>query len=208
LGWNTYQDGLAEKLLAFVRAGGHAFISYCHLNTTDRPDKPFVYAQDEVFEKLFGCTFGEILDSQGEIVFNNGEKLTIQKQNIVKCTNIQANVIAKDENGNAIVLEHCVGKGKVYLSAVAEYSQDDGVVALMQNVMSKMAEETAEILCDNKNIAFTQRVLPDGASELHLLNTSCASDEGITFNLIVNGKKQKHTLLPCEIKSINVIKER
>ena len=200
LGWNTYEDGLAEKLLCFVQNGGSLFISYCHLNTTDRPDKPFVYAQSTVLKKLFGCQFDGLVSAQGDILFDNGKKVQIAKQAIVQCKAIQANVIARDENGVALVLENTVGKGKVYFSAIAQYTGDCGVVKLMETVMDRMGKENAEVLCDNKNIAFTQRKLSDGTSVLHLLNTSCAQDEPITFTLTANGKSQSCTLLPCEIK--------
>ena len=124
----------------------------------------------------------------------------------MKCADLAAKKIAQDENGNAILLECGVGKGKVYFSTVAEYSDDNGVVELMKVVMARMAKENAKILCDNKNIAFTERVLSDGRSELHLINTSCASDEKVEFNLIVNknGEKKiiKETLSPCEILRI------
>ena len=204
LGWNTYENGLAEKLLKFVQSGGTLFISYCHLNTTDRPDKPFVYAQDEIFEKLFGCQFDGLIETQGDILFDNDESVRIEKQTIVQCKDIQAKIIAEDENGNVLVLKNSVGKGKVYFSTIAEYTGDNGVVRVMQTVMDRMGKESAEIYCDNKNIAFTQRKLPDGTSVLHLLNTSCAKIQPITFNLTVNGKIEKYTLLPCEIKSIKI----
>ena len=78
----------------------------------------------------------------------------------------------------------------------------------MKVVMERMAKENAKILCDNKNIAFTERVLSDGSRELHLLNTSCASEEKAEFTLIVtkNGEKKiiKETLSPCEILRIKI----
>lgn len=209
LGWNTYQEGLAEKLLAFVKSGGNVFLSYCHLNQTDRPDKPFVYADSPIFEELFGCTFAGIIKSGGQVCVEGGLSVALKaSQAIVKCENINANVVAKDENGTAIVLENSVGKGKVYFSAIAEYCDDDGVVQVMQMVMERMAETTADIICDNKNIAFTQRIFSDGCRELHLLNTSCASEETVEFTLIVkkeNGEeKRKVALSPCEILQMHI----
>lgn len=206
LGWNTYEQGFADKLLKFVENGGTLFISYCHLNTTDRPDRPFVYAKDKAFEKLFGCQFGGLIEAQGEIVFDNGESVSIAKQNIVQCKTVQAKAIAKDENGNAVVLENQVGKGKVYFSAIAEYTGDNGVVKLMQTVMDTIGKESAEIYCDNKNIAFTQRVLEDGTSVLNLLNMSCSQTKKIDFSILIKKgkewKKLNKTLSPCEIACI------
>ena len=209
LGWNTYQDELAEKLFAFVNGGGSLFISYCHLNKTDRPDRPFIYANNPIFEKLFGCKFDGMTKSRGQVSFDDKTVVNFAKeQAIVKCAVLEANTIAKDENGNAILLEYGVGKGKVYFSTVAEYSDDNGVVELMKVVMERMAKENADIICDNKNIAFTQRVLSDGRRELHLLNTSCASEENIEFSLIVkNGSRiedRKIVLSPCEILQVHI----
>jgi hypothetical protein len=169
-------------------------------------DRPFVYAKDKAFEKLFGCQFGGLIEAQGEIVFDNGESVSIAKQNIVQCKTVQAKAIAKDENGNAVVLENQVGKGKVYFSAIAEYTGDNGVVKLMQTVMDTMGKESAEIYCDNKNIAFTQRVLEDGTSVLNLLNMSCSQTKKIDFSILIKKgkewKKLNKTLSPCEIACI------
>ena len=209
LGWNTYQDGLAEKLLAFVKAGGNVFLSYCHLNKTDRPDKEFVYANSPIFKELFGCTFAGITKSGEQVCVENGLPVALShSQSVVKCENINAKVVAKDEYDNAIVLEHSIGNGKVYFSSIAEYCDDDGVVKVMQMIMERMAEISADIVCDNKNIAFTERVLSDGSRELHLLNTSCASEEKAEFTLIVKNatgaENRKATLSPCEILQIRI----
>lgn len=209
LGWNTYQEGLAEKLLAFVKAGGNVFLSYCHLNKTDRPDKEFVYADSPIFKELFGCTFAGITKSGEQVCVENGLPVALShSQSVVKCENINAKVVAKDEYDNAIVLEHSIGNGRVYFSSIADYCDDDGVVKIMQMIMERMAERSADIVCDNKNIAFTERVLSDGSRELHLLNTSCASEEKAEFTLIVtkNGERKiiKETLSPCEILRIKI----
>ena len=48
LGWNTCEAGFAQKLRSFVEAGGQAFVSRCHFNTTDRCDMPFVYDEAQI----------------------------------------------------------------------------------------------------------------------------------------------------------------
>ena len=209
LGWNTYEDGLAEKLLAFVKDGGSVFLSYCHLNKTDRPDRSFAYAESALFKDLFGCEFHKLTKSRGRVRIESENGVVFERaQTIVQCTDLRARVIAKDEDDNPILLEYGVGKGKVYFSAIAEYDGDNGVVELMQAVMRRMAQEHAEILCDNNNIAFTQRVLSDGMRELYLLNTSCATDEQAECNLTVKirgeEKRLKAVLAPCEIVKMRV----
>lgn len=48
LGWNTCEAGFAQKLRSYVEAGGQAFVSRCHFNTTDRCDMPFVYDEAQI----------------------------------------------------------------------------------------------------------------------------------------------------------------
>ena len=48
LGWNTCIDGFGQKLRDYVTNGGHAFVSRCHFNRTDRCDLPFVYDEAQM----------------------------------------------------------------------------------------------------------------------------------------------------------------
>ena len=48
LGWNTCIDGFGQKLRDYVTNGGHAFVSRCHFNRTDRSDMPFVYDEEQM----------------------------------------------------------------------------------------------------------------------------------------------------------------
>ena len=48
LGWNTCIDGFGQKLRDYVTNGGHAFVSRCHFNRTDRCDLPFAYDEEQI----------------------------------------------------------------------------------------------------------------------------------------------------------------
>ena len=205
LGWNTYENELSEKLCEYVESGGVLFISYCHLNRTDRPDRKFEYANDERLEKLFGCRFGQIKDLCGNVSFADGE--TIEQKSALKiaeCLLTGAEAIAADGEQSPVVIENRYGKGKVYFCTIADYTASDDAVAVLKRVMKKIAEEVSEIYCDNRNIALTERITEQGR-EIKVLNLSCAESSPQAFNITVKSGDKTQTiegkLAPCEMKT-------
>jgi len=191
LGWNTYEGGLAEKLYKYVENGGTAYISYCHFNKTDRIDRPFNYANDEL-KLLLGNAPEKILSSDNNL-------------QIADLSGTGDEVFASDKSGNAVVIKKNIGKGTLYFGAFADYTPTAKRLAISKSVLSAIGENTATLKCLNTNISFVRRTAPDGKCIIDLLNVNTNSSISEPFVLkFKNGKSIKGKLKPCHIKKIEI----
>lgn len=206
LGWNTADEKLIPDLTEYVKSGGTVFISYCHLNKTDRIDKPFVYLTEGV-ETLTGVKISEVIQSVGEFCFESGEKIGSKNAiSIAKCSLEGAKALVRDEAGNCVVTEYILGAGKVYFGLFADYSGERCVTDIMKDILSRIGEEVAPVCADGDNIVFSERIQENGDKILHLLNTSAADVTSSPYVLRVkeNGGETilQGELKPCEIKKV------
>ncbi len=191
LGWNTYEEGFAQKIYDYVEQGGKAFVSYCHFNRTDRNDLPMSFEITEELQKLLGTCGGIITECDGYSIFS---------------TNVDgAEPITCGRMGEVAVWKRRIGKGELYFGTFADYRCTDEKMALMQDVLRMMAEETAEVVCNNPNICFSRRVTADGKQVLHLLNV-CTNDMvaekyRLTFS---DGRTVSGKIAPCEIIKLEI----
>ena len=78
----------------------------------------------------------------------------------------------------------------------------------MKKMLEKISYGLCSSYCDNGNIAYTERVLPDGKRVFHCMNMSSGSKERQKFTIY---RKEGEKILPvsadigvCEIKEIVV----
>lgn len=199
LGWNTYEDGFAEKIRDYLEQGGTAFVSYCHFNKTDVSGEPMVYASADAL----GIKCGEIVTTDSAVLLNNlqtavlGEEITL-----VKCET-DGEKVAVDENGNVVVWKKKIGKGTLYFGTFADFNCPDGKMEVLKYVLELMGEDAADVICSNSNICFTERVTEDGKSVIDVLNVSSNGKDAEKFELIFkDGSKISGEAAPCEIKTI------
>ena len=172
LGWNTYEDGFAEKILDYVENGGVAYVSYCHFNRTDRNDREFVYADDEL-KKFLGIEV-------------NGLKAT------------ELGVVANVVKGQQFVLKKEIGKGVLYFGTFADYTATKQREDISKAVLREMAENTATVRCSSTNIALVKRRCIDGF-EIDLLNVNTNSTVAEKFTVSTDtGEVHECELKPCE----------
>lgn len=192
LGWNTYESGFAKKIYDYVQNGGIAFLNYCHFNKTDRCDLPMEYADDEI-EKYFGISCGEVITA----------KLS-SEISVLKCTVSGAEKVAFDENGNALVWKIKIGKGIFYFGTFADYNCPEARLSVMQSVLKMIGEISADVICTNPNISFTERVLGN-ASRIDVLNMCSNGSKSEKYELLFkSGRKISGELMPCELKTIKI----
>lgn len=208
LGWNTYEESLAEKLKKYVSDGGSLFISLCHFNMTDRNDREMTFPDAETLEPLLGVIPQGTFIPEGEIKFKDGFAATADAPiTTAACSVTTAAPIAYDSNGNAIIYKNSLGKGVVYFGAFKDYFSADWSIDIAKHIMEIMASETATVICDNPNIAFTNRKTAD-RNILQLLNMSCADTCGQDFTVAYkkDGKCReiKGELNPCEIVTLDL----
>lgn len=189
LGWNTMCPQMLEKMMRFVENGGTLFFSCCHLNQTDRNDRPAELLQDARLEAFLGLRLGGRKSASGSAVFTDGYRTQKggEALSIAECHAITAEKIAETEEGAGLVYRNQYGKGTLYFGAFYDYFSEEWSVEAAKHVMDLLGQQGGTY-CDNPNIAFTERVLEDGSLVVDALNMNCA-DEGKTepFRLTIGG---------------------
>ena len=66
----------------------------------------------------------------------------------------------------------------------------------MKRMLEKISYGVADSYCDNENIAYTERVMPDGRRTFHFINMSTGSEERQSFTITVKdgGREISHTM--------------
>jgi len=193
LGWNTYEEGFAQKIYDYVNQGGTAFVSYCHFNTTDRCDLPKVYAKTAEVEMLLGA-FSEEIDDTGAYSLMTGELSDAQK-------------LVTDEKGRTLVWKKTIGKGTLYFGSFADYRCPDEKKAILVQVLREMGDATADMICSNPNLCVTQRLQSDGSRTVNVLNVCANSTEPEPYVISFrDGSRLSGMATPCEISAQTVKK--
>ena len=208
LGWNTYEDALAGKLYNYIEQGGCALISYCHFNKTDRFDQPFDYACGPAAEKLLGFSAGEIVACREDVVLDGEIYANRGGVKIVVPQSYEGEPLCCDKAGNVLFYRRKIGRGYLYFCTFATYYGTRWAVDVMKKMLEKISYGLCSSYCDNGNIAYTERVLPDGKRVFHCMNMSSGSKERQKFTIY---RKEGEKILPvsadigvCEIKEIVV----
>ena len=150
------------------------------------------YADDEI-EKYFGISCGEVITA----------KLS-SEISVLKCTVSGAEKVAFDENGNALVWKIKIGKGIFYFGTFADYNCPEARLSVMQSVLKMIGEISADVICTNPNISFTERVLGN-ASRIDVLNMCSNGSKSEKYELLFkSGRKISGELMPCELKTIKI----
>lgn len=190
LGWNTMCTQMLEKMMQFVENGGTLFFSCCHLNQTDRNDRPAELLQDVRLESFLGLRIGEAQAAAGPAVFTDGYRTETggAALRIAASESIAAEKIAETEDGRGLVYRNQYGKGTVYFGTFYDYFSESWSVEAAKHVMELLGQQGG-IYCDNPNIAFTERVLEDGSLIIDALNMNCAGEGGVEhFRLTIDGQ--------------------
>lgn len=191
LGWNTCEDGFADKLYDYIANGGKAFVSYCHFNRTDRADLPHTFEKTAELQKLLGDYDENIMECGGYSILSG----------VIP----DAQALFRDENGNVLVWKKQIGKGTLYFGSFADYRCPADKMAVMQTVLRVMAAETVEITCSNPNICFSRRVTAEGKQILHLLNVCTNRNTAEEYQLTLSdGRTINGRITPCEIVTIEI----
>jgi len=197
LGWNTYEDGFDRKILSYVENGGVAFISYCHFNKVDISGVMMEYASTE---KL-GITCENVLTTSGKVILDSKEIVINEDIAVVKC-NMDGEKLVVDENGNVLVWKKNIGKGTLYFGAFADFACPDGKLEVLKYVMKLIGKDSADIICTNPSICFTERIDGD-RNIIDVVNVCTNGSTSEKYELIFkDGTAIKDEAMPCEIKKI------
>lgn len=190
LGWNTMSIELIDKLKEYVYNGGTLFISYCHMNTTDRNDRLPVFIEKSNIEDFLGVKINDSFSVCGGIKFTDGFETGYGDNplRVAECTASTSIVLAQDSMGRNIYFSNKFGEGKVYFGAFMEYFSEEWAVSAAKHIMDIIGIESGTY-CNNPNIAFTERIQEDGKLIINMINMNCAVKNGLEkFHLEIDGK--------------------
>ena len=204
LGWNTMNDELLTRLLAYVKNGGTLMISYAQFNYTDRNDMPPVFPESDRLKDLLGVDITGETEVCGRVDFADGG-VEISGVKAVKCLPITATVLARDKNGNGVVYKNVFGKGCVYFIAFKEYITKESDAELYKKVLRAVGDAGAE-RCDNPNVSYAVRET-ENEYRVSVLNMNCIEGADEKFKIEYNGKTIADTVSVGEIREY-VIKKR
>ncbi len=156
-GYNAAEAEDMERLYTFVAKGGTLLAAWPHFSTvTYRPDI------DAGKVSILSCPLTDALTA-GRPHFVNGA-----------CVNLTpgAKVSQVDQNGQPLVVEVTVGKGKVVLVNRTMYPGNPQILPLYQELVTRLngaacAEDLADISCGD-DVQFARYMQPDGSMHLYL----------------------------------------
>lgn len=200
-GWNTYENGLKNKLYAYLSGGGSVIISYCHFNKTDNAALKFAYADDAV-EELCGVKASGTATTYSAVELD-GERFDLGGVNLlsasVTASENSAEPYVTDVNGNVIFYRKNVGGGVLYFATFADYNGDNAeVVRLIKRVTEKISYGVCSSHIDNGNVAYTERVADNGDRIFGFMNMSSKSVNTQEFTLTVVDGGKKH-IVPLSV---------
>ena len=227
LGWNTMTEENMDKLIAYVRQGGHLVMSAAHLNTQTKRDGAFEMVSDWKIEELFGCRYmGEIrrtvcganfkYDSLDERVlypvYHTGgcdPLYAAGYADYARFAVVDGKTIAYASDSYAekltdlpMVIENKIGSGVATLVTHTCYPGNPRVSRLYRAVVREMLSASArncevQVVCSDR----VRYAVYEGG-KMYLLNTDF--DLPTTVKIVYNGNEQTVTLDALELKSIQL----
>ena len=197
LGWNTYEDGLSDRLYDYVSGGGTALISYCHFNKADNVNFDFDYANDQKTEKLLGLKQkGVVIRKVSAAIdgkeYESEKEIKLLSAEVVPCEN-EAEPFLSDAAGNVLFYRRKIGDGTLYFGTFADYYGDDkSLVSVMRAALEKISYTVADSYVSNKNVAYIERILPGGERFFQFMSMT-SEDEEERFALTLPGKDETET---------------
>lgn len=166
LGWNTMTAAHYEKLKQYVSNGGVLFLGVPHLDTRTRTDRPHSFYQDGDVRDLCGVrilgpgeTVEEIFTGQHSsfpgVRFPRGALyLESARMAALELWGARVLAFARDNPHQAVLLEHRVGRGVVYLLANWEYP-GERLDAFLTDVLRELADaQQAEVAVEGRDVFY------------------------------------------------------
>lgn len=230
VGHNTMSEALYDKLCDYVSGGGILLMGAAHLSTNpERGGKP-VYVNGGDLSKLFGCKIvGSVrkyhglkyeLDSAIPGFSYPGttnkwqDPIFMEGLNDYAALELTGGVVKaelytgfRDDGavGVPAVIENKLGRGYAIFMTHENYPGNSAVYPVYKNLVKSLlthSHANAEVkVCGSDKVRFSLFFEEDGEKKLYLLNT--AYDVESTVKVIYNGKTEKYTLEPMELKILD-----
>ena len=177
-GWNTMTEALYENLQEYVRRGGHLVLcaAQCTEHVTREfllEKKDFAFLRGGDLSKLAGVRVKMGKDQIRSIHFEDETVSVVPGVPSLDTQLCGAVPLASDENGKPVLVEHRIGKGRVWMLCVGEYWGADGLKDFRSALCKRIAAETEQPLRlsgDTAEVDYYE-FTGDGYTRLVLLNT-------------------------------------
>jgi hypothetical protein len=178
-GWNTMSEEMYERLIRYVRDGGHLVLSaaQCTKHITrdfllEKTDFNFLNSGD--LTALAGVRLKSVSAPIARISWVDGKSVDAHGLPGLATEITTARALATDEHGNPVLVEHAVGKGRVWLLTVGEYwgaPALDAFRSLLGEKLSAASRTDAIITGDVRDVDCHLYEAADGWRRTALLNT-------------------------------------
>ncbi len=173
-GWNTMTPELYEQLIAYVRGGGHLILcaAQCSTHITrefllEKQDFAFIFDGD--LSALAGVKVFAPEGTVNTVRFADEEVYTDPGVPGLATELAGASVLASDQDGKPVLVENCIGKGKVWMLTVGEYWGHDNLSALRK------------VVCDRIVAEHPQAVYISGSDEVEYHRYDCGDFERVVL---------------------------
>jgi hypothetical protein len=178
-GWNTMTGELYQRLIQYVRGGGHLVLSAAQCTRHITRDflnqkKEFLLLNDGDLSLLAGVRVKGVTGTISKIRWRNGPSCDAPGLPGLATELTTGQALATDEQGNPVLVENKLGKGKVWLLTVGEYwgaPALDAFRALLGDRLAASSEATTRLTGDTRDVDYHVYDCPDGWRRIALLNT-------------------------------------
>jgi hypothetical protein len=182
-GWNTMTDELYEKLIRYVREGGHLVLSAAQCTKHITRDfllekKDFNLLNGGDLSALAGVRVKGVTGSINKITWINGPSCDARGLPGLATELTTGQALATDERDNPVLVEHKLGKGKVWMLTVGECwgaPALDGFRSLLGEKLAASSETSIRLSGDTQDVDYHVYELPGGWHRIVLLNTDWTS---------------------------------
>jgi hypothetical protein len=185
-GWNTMTEKVHHNLVDYVRDGGHLVI--CAAQCTEHITRDFLDRKRDLhffrkgdLRELAGVRLGCMRNKSNLIRFNDGTKCDSKNLPGLDVQMEGAEILACDETGRPVLIEHRIGQGRVWMLTVGEYWGHSALDNFSKELCGRLAvihKQTPSISGDTDDVDF-HLFRHDKFIRVVLLNTDWTSSGNI-----------------------------
>ena len=181
-GWNTMTESIHDTLLTYVREGGHLVL--CAAQCTEHISREFLLEKRDFrffrngdLRELAGVRLGAVNGTISRIQWDDGETCPCEALPGLDCELAGARVLASSETGKAILVEHKLGKGRVWMLIAGDYWGHKALDPFRESLTRKLVSihrSAIYLSGETEDIDF-HRFRTEGGYRVVLMNTDWTS---------------------------------
>ena len=212
-GWNSMTEENYQKLMEYVKSGGHLVLSAAQCTNHITRDflsakKDFNFFNQGDLSGLCGIRIDSLSSPVMKILWKNGRTCPAEGlPGLAVQVNPDAVVLAESETGMPVLVEYTIGTGRVWTLLAGEYwgaAALDNFRAQLGDTLTRMHRGDIYISRDINDIDYHVYELPGGIRRVVLLNTDWTK-AGNTKDLILHHPGNEIRMIVKEGELANVL---